>query len=405
LNRNARITPERVKVIPVGTNLNLKNFPWATIDLLLTNWIIFIFFQTAYHDIKFWIVSYFFSVPGDQSPWQLVTYIFFHASFFHIIGNSIYLWVFGIFVEDKLGWKAYLFLYLVTGIAANLVHGTMVGLFMREKIFIPLLGASGAISGIMGVYLYRCYYSKIKLLISIWLPIRIQIPAVIILILWFIQDFMGGIDSIRGIYQNVAFWAHVGGFAAGFGACKYLHYETEARKEKLEFVAETTLNQYGGYGIGIEAAEKLLETDPDNPELHLNLARAKTRWRPSLEGKVHYEKAIKLLLEKNTKKSMEVFIEYWKKYLTVLEAKYQVKLSMLLNRNLKTDLSAYTLQTLIDSNQPLDLYMEEGYLNLGKIYREQLKRGDLARYVYEKFLEKFPESKYRKYVEKLLSHE
>jgi tetratricopeptide (TPR) repeat protein len=257
----------------------------------------------------------------------------------------------------------------------------------------------------MGVYLYRCYYSKIKLLISIWLPIRIQIPAVIILILWFIQDFMGGIDTIRGVYQNVAFWTHVGGFAAGFPACKYLHYETEARKEKLEFVAETALQQYGGYGVGIKAAERLLETDPDNPELHLNLARAKSRWRASLEGREHYEKAIKVLLEKDSVKSAEAFIEYWKKYLTFLEAKYQVKLSMLLNRNLKTDLSAHTLQTLIDSDQPLDLYMEEAYLNLAKIYREQLKRDDLARYVYEKFLEKFPKSKYREYIGKLLTHE
>jgi len=392
-------------VIPVGTNLKLKNVPWATIGLLLANWIIFISLHGAYYDIGFWISSYFFSVPGEQYPWQLITYMFFHASLWHLLGNSIYLWVFGIFVEDKLGWKAYLFLYFLTGIAAGLINGTMVGLFMRERVFIPVLGASGAISGIMGVYLYRCYYSKIKLLISIWLPIRIQIPAVIILTLWFIKDFMGGIDSIRGIYQNVAFWSHVGGFAAGFGACKYLHYETEARKEKLEFVAETTLNQYGGYGIGIEAAEKLLETDPDNPELHLNLARAKTRWRASLEGKEHYEKAIKLLLEREPEKSTDAFIEYWKKYLTVLEAKYQAKLSMLLNKNLKTDFSAHTLQTLIDSDQPLDLHMEEAYLNLGKIYREQLKRDDLAQYVYEKFLEKFPKSKYREYVEKLLSHE
>jgi membrane associated rhomboid family serine protease len=392
-------------MIPVGTNLSLKNIPGATIGLLLANWIIFISLHGVHHEIEFWIRHYFFSIPGDQYPWQLVTSMFFHAHFWHLLGNSIYLWVFGIFVEDKLGWKVYLFLYFLTGIAAGLVHGTMVGLFTREKLFIPSLGASGAISGIMGIYLYRCYYSKIKLLISIWLPIRIQIPTVVILTLWFIQDFMGGIDSIRGIYQNVAFWAHVGGFAAGFGACKYLHYEVQARREKLEFVAETTLKQYGGYGEGIKAAEKLLETDPDNPELHLNLANAKTRWRASLEGKAHYEKAIKLLLDKDPEKAMEAFIEYWKKYLTVLEAKYQVKLSMLLNRNLKIDLSAHTLQTLIDSDQPLDLHMEEAYLNLGKIYREQLKRDDLTRYVYGKFLEKFPESKYREYVEKLLSHE
>jgi membrane associated rhomboid family serine protease len=389
-------------MIPVGTNLSRKNFPWATIGLLLANWAIFIALNGSYFYLEFFIRRYFFSIPGEQYPWQLITALFFHANFWHLFGNSIYLWVFGIFVEDKLGWKAYLFLYFLTGIAAGLVHGIMVGLFMREKIFVPSLGASGAISGIMGIYLYRCYYSKIKLLVSIFLPIRIQIPAVIILGIWFLQDFLGGIDSIRGIYRNVGFWAHVGGFLSGFGACKYLHYEIQARKEKLEFVAETTLNRYVGYGEGIKAAEKLLETEPDNPELHLNLARAKTRYSASVEGKDHYEKAIQHFLGKNSEKAMEAFIEYWGKYITVLPAKYQVRLSLLLNKKLDTDLSAHTLQALIDSDQPLDRHMEEAYLSLGKIYREQLERDELAQYVYEKFLNKFPKSEHREFVERIL---
>ncbi len=389
-------------MIPVGTNLSRKNFPWVTVTLLLANWLIFLFFHETDINIAFFIWRYFYSTPGDQYPWQLITSLFLHADFWHLFGNSIFLWVFGIFVEDKLGWKVYLYLYFLTGIASNLIHGTMVGIFMRENLFIPSLGASGAISGIMGIYLYRCHYSKIKLLISIWLPIRIQVPAVIILILWFLRDFMGGIDTIRGIHHNVAFWAHVGGFAAGLGSCKYLRYEVEARKEKLEFVAETTLEQSVGYGEGIKAAETLLQTDPDNPEMHLKLARAKSRLRASSEGKAHYEKSIKLLLEKDPKKAMEAFIEFWNKYLTVLEPKYQLRLSRLLNKSLYFDLSAHTLETLIGSNQPPDLYMEEAYLDLAKIYGVQLERKDLTRHLYEKFLEKFPKSKHREFVERFM---
>ena len=389
-------------MIPVGTNLSRKNFPWATVSLLLANWAIFLALNGSGFYLEFFIRRYFFSIPGDQYPWQLITAMFFHANFWHLLGNSLYLWVFGIFVEDKLGWKAYLFLYFLTGIASGLIHGIMVGLFMRDRIFVPSLGASGAISGIMGIYLYRCYYSKIKLLVSIFLPIRLQIPAVVILGLWFLQDFMGGIDSIRGIYRNVAFWAHVGGFLSGFGACKYLHYEIQARKEKLEFVAETTLGQSVGYGEGIKATEKLLETEPDSPELNLNLARAKTRFTASAEGKDLYEKAIKHFLVKNNEKALEAFTEYYRKYLTILPARYQVRLSLLLNKSLRTDLAAHTLQALIDGDQPLDKHMEEAYLSLGKIYREQLERDDLAQYVYEKFLKNFPKSEHGEFVERVL---
>ena len=387
-------------MIPVGTNLSRKNFPWTTIVLLLANWLIYFSFLESDIHTEFWIWRYFYSTPGDQYPWQLITSMFLHADFWHLLGNSIFLWVFGVFVEDKLGWKVYLYLYFLTGVAANLIHGAMVGIFMRENLFVPSLGASGAISGIMGIYLYRCHYSKIKLLISLWLPIRIQVPAVIILILWFLRDFLGGISTIRGIHQNVAFWAHVGGFSAGLGTCKYLRYEVEARKEKMEFVADTTLEKSVGYGEGIKAAEALLKTDPENPEMHLKLARVKSRFRTSDEGKAHYEKSIILLLSKDPQKAMEAFIEFWNKYLTVLESKHQLRLSRLLNKGLYFDLSARTLETLIGSDQPLDLYMEQAYLDLAKIYEAQLERKDLARHVYGKFLEKFPKSKYREFVER-----
>jgi hypothetical protein len=99
---------------------------------------------------------------------------------------------------------------------------------------------------------------------------------------------------------------------------------------------------------------------------------------------------------------MEAFIEFWNKYLNVLESKYQLRLSRLLNKSLYFDLSAHTLQALIDSNHSLDLYMEEAYLYLAKIYETQLERKDLAHYVYDKFLEKFPKSKHREFVERLI---
>jgi membrane associated rhomboid family serine protease len=389
-------------MLPVGTNLRLKKIPLATFSLLFANWVIFMFLRWDYCGTHFWVRRYLFSVPGEQYPWQLVTSMFLHDGIRHITGNSLFLWVFGVFVEDKVGWKAYLFLYFLTGIAAGLVQGMMTGVFAREELFIPSLGASGAISGIMGVYLYRCYYSKVKLLISLWLPIRVQIPAVAIIGFWFLKDVLGGINSLRGISTNIGFWAHVGGLLAGVGASKYLSYGIEARREKTEFVAETKTDLLMGYGEGIEACEKLIENDPENPELHLKLARAKSRWRASQEATQHYQRAIKRLLEADPRKAVEVFLEYWQKYLTVMEPRHQVSLSRLINKYVDTDFSAKTLHALIDSDHSRDVYMEQAFLDLARLYH-QLEKDGLARYVYTRFLQEFPESKHRQFAEEKLN--
>ena len=386
--------------IPVGTNLKLKKIPFATIGLLLINWLVYAFTHGLYYKTDFLIWRYFYLQPGELYPWQLITSMFFHGSFWHLLGNSVFLWIFGIYVEDKVGWKQYLFLYFLTGIAAGLIHSTMTGLWMRDKLMIPMLGASGAISGIMGVYLYRCYYSKIRLLLFFILPI--QIPAIIFLGFWFIQDFLGGIAAIKGIHQNVAFWAHVGGFLSGLATSKYLKYGGQAQREKLEHTVSTRLGKREGYAEGMMAAEQLLQTDANNPQLHLKMAQVKSSMGGSTEGKEHYQQAIKLMLDTDREKVVEVFVEYWKKYLTILEPQYQLRVSRLLARSGNTSLSRVTLEALINSNYPPDRFMESAYLDLAKLYEQELKQYALARAVYHQFMKKFPQTEHKAFVENKL---
>lgn len=386
--------------IPVGTNLKLKQVPYATIGLLLINWAVYAFTQGIYYKTEFLIWRYFYLQPGEAYPWQLITSMFFHGSFWHLLGNSVYLWIFGIYVEDKVGWKEYLFLYFLTGIAAGLIHSTMTGLWMRDKLMIPMLGASGAISGIMGVYLYRCYYSKIRLLFFFVLPIKI--PAVIVLGFWFLQDFLGGIAAIKGIHQNVAFWAHVGGFLSGLATSKYLKYEGQAQREKLEHRVSTHLGKREGYAKGMMAAEQLLQADANNPQLHLKMAQAKSGMGGSRESKEHYQQAIKLMLDTDREKVAEVFVEYWKTYLTILEPQYQLRVSRLLAKSGNTSLARATLDTLINSDYPPDPSMEAAYLDLAKLYEQELKQYDLARAVYQQYMKKFPQTEQRAFVENRL---
>ena len=386
--------------IPVGTNLKLKKIPFATIGLLLINWLVYAFTHGLYYKTDFLIWRYFYLQPGEPYPWQLITSMFFHGSFWHLLGNSVFLWIFGIYVEDKVGWKQYLFLYFLTGIAAGLIHSTMTGLWMRDKLMIPTLGASGAISGIMGVYLYRCYYSRIRLLLFFVLPI--QIPAVIFLGFWFLRDFLGGIAAIKGIHQNVAFWAHVGGFLSGLATSKYLKYEGLAQREKLEHTVSTHLGKREGYAEGMMAADQLLQTDANNPQLHLKMAQAKSSMGGSTEGKEHYQQAIKLMLDTDREKVAEVFVEYWKKYLTIIEPQYQLRVSRLLARSGNTSLARTTLEALINSDYPPDRSMEAAYLDLAKLYEQELKQYDLASAVYHQYMKKFPQTEHRAFIENKL---
>jgi membrane associated rhomboid family serine protease len=138
----------------------------------------------------------------------LLTSMFLHSGVLHIAGNMLFLWIFGDNVEDFYGHFTYLFFYLFCGIGSGLLH---VAFNMTSPV--PALGASGAISGVMGAYLILYPRSQILTLVFVFL---VPIPAVIILGLWFIMQFMSAFGSLGSVASGgVAWWAHVGGFLLG----------------------------------------------------------------------------------------------------------------------------------------------------------------------------------------------
>ena len=141
----------------------------------------------------------------------LVSSMFIHGGFFHLAGNMMFLWVFGDNLEDRVGHLKYLVFYLVVGVAAALAH-----LAVDPNSLAPLVGASGAISGVMGAYLLLFPFNRIKTLIVMFFITAIEIPAVWLLGLWFAWQLVQGLMSL-GVSQNVniAFFAHVGGFVSG----------------------------------------------------------------------------------------------------------------------------------------------------------------------------------------------
>jgi len=152
-------------------------------------------------------------VQAPIAVWEtLITSQFLHAGWAHILGNMLFLWVFGDNIEDVLGHIAYLVFYLLSGIAAGIAQAVVLGASS-----IPSIGASGAIAGVLGAYLLLYPWTRISILIPLFIIFwTFDIPAVFVIGWWFIQQFLYGIAALtETAASGIAFWAHVGGFVTG----------------------------------------------------------------------------------------------------------------------------------------------------------------------------------------------
>ncbi len=151
-------------------------------------------------------------VVSDTSSWHTaVTSMFTHGSWFHIIGNLWFLWIFGNNVEDAVGHLRFVAFYLLCGLAAA---GLQIAADPSSSI--PMVGASGAIGGVMGAYILLYPRVHVHMLIFFGFFITtVAVPAVLMLGYWFLVQFVGGLGTLGAQGGGVAFWAHVGGFAAG----------------------------------------------------------------------------------------------------------------------------------------------------------------------------------------------
>jgi len=141
----------------------------------------------------------------------LVTAMFLHGGFAHLFGNMLYLWIFGDNLEDALGHARYLAFYLVTGVLAGLTH-VFVTAALGSDPLVPCLGASGAISGVLGGYIVLFPRRRVRV---IWLYSVMEVPALIVIGLWFVFQLVSGAGMLGGSMGGVAYGAHIGGFLAG----------------------------------------------------------------------------------------------------------------------------------------------------------------------------------------------
>jgi len=212
-------------LLPLRDDNPTRLVPVVTVGLIAINVLIFIYQITLAPDDGRLFIYQFGAIPaavfGSQSlPSEVVaipatlsvlTSMFLHGGFMHLIGNMLYLWIFGNNVEDAMGHIRFLIFYLVTGVAASMTH-----FLMDIDSTIPTIGASGAISGVLGAYILLYPRAQVLVLIFLWFFVRMMyIPAGVVLGFYFFLQILQGTLTWGQEGGGVAWFAHIGGFLAG----------------------------------------------------------------------------------------------------------------------------------------------------------------------------------------------
>jgi membrane associated rhomboid family serine protease len=224
----ARLAPAasrtyKESVIPLRDTIPSRTAPIVTVALIAINLLVFLH-ETALGPYLPQFVDAYGLVPARFVYWRgnpldparfmpLLTSMFWHGGWLHLIGNMLYLWIFGDNVEDKLGHFRFVFFYVLCGLGAALCQ-----VALSPDSTIPTVGASGAIAGVLGAYLVSFPRSRVVTFIPIFIfPWIVQIPAVLYLLFWFAMQLLSGVASLNVPEGTggVAWWAHIGGFVAG----------------------------------------------------------------------------------------------------------------------------------------------------------------------------------------------
>jgi len=203
-------------MFPIRDHNPSERTPYVTIGLIAANVAVFLVGLGLFQDDRALALFYYdyallpMRLSNGENYAALVTSTFIHGGFVHLAGNMLFLWIFGDNLEDEMGHLPFLFFYLVSGIGASLAQAAM-----NPMSTIPIVGASGAIAGVMGGYLLLFPRARVDIFVFLIVFFRIfSIPSWILLGVWFAMQVVSGIngDSAGG---GVAYWAHMGGFVAG----------------------------------------------------------------------------------------------------------------------------------------------------------------------------------------------
>jgi membrane associated rhomboid family serine protease len=374
---------------PVGTDSDWRRWPVLTLALVLTNVCVF------YAGVDQFTYALHICEP---SGWQWSNWIamFLHGDSSHLWGNMLFLAVFAAPLEGRIGRGRLFLYYLLTGTVAHaawVLSELVVGGDCNWG-----LGASGAISGVMGLYMVRCCFGRVSFGIPIFgavgltLPVvlRIRVSPLVLLTFYFLRDLSGARATLEGVPTNIGYAAHVGGYllglAIGYGSGLF----RDGVRESLAVQASVP-DTDGDYGRSREAQDALLKLESDHVDALLARARRDSRFGRGETARQDYQRVVQLLLESDRARAAEVFLEYYQKFLAPVEIRQQLVLTPALVDLGKCDIAARALE-LAAQDPGIDRDAHATALLYQAKLLTELKLPEAAEEIYRELMDSDPES-------------
>ena len=393
----------------------IKSHSYVTMILIFLNIFIFLFIEQAI-PIGYMLDN--FAYPPREPTWwnvpvSMFTSMFLHSGFDHIFYNMMFLAMIGSIVEKRIGSRRYFICYMACGLMANAVAGIAESMFASK--LVPGIGASGAISGVMGLYMVRCYYRDMQFPIaSLGLfHVNVRINSFIVMGIYFASDVRGGIRNIlTSQFYGTGHFCHLGGVLSGIAIAYALKLHKDAIEERHRSLLSDLTDDSFDYGLyeeigGLagakEHAEHALSLDSNNPETYLALARIKARTdtyavgtmhKKVGEGKEYFEKALDLMVASGHEDTVKVFMEYFKEYGEILVNDAQLGISIEIYRLGNYNVALNTLELLIASKRLNEERLEKAMF-YSALCSEKLELYEHASFLFKDLLYRFPKSKYK----------
>ena len=368
---------------PLKTDLKSKSVPYITILIILTNICFHIMLPES-------TKNHFAFPPHNPDSFLQIAAAFFMNAFVHdgkrhLIGNIIFLWVFGSTLETRIGAGRFLAIYIAC-IAASTISSYVLMVIAKQRF--SSIGASGAIAGIMGVFAVRCYFARVTISIpflfipGVAVPVRVQ--ALAFICLFFAVNAAGSLTMLGKSEGLIDYWSHTGGYLFGFSLAYFFRFYRAAADESVTVKADRFSKNPYEKKKSAEIYHDVLDKDQTNIEaLTFFLNHHKY---DEFKQNLTFSALIKVLTDKDIKQAVAFFDEYYPKYLNTIPGGTALKLGMYFYNSLQLEKARNCFQVAVDNDGP---WKPKAMLFLGRTF-EGMGNKNMAKQYYQKIKKNYP---------------